>query len=181
MKNYIFNIGLNKSGTTSLTHALEILGISSLHYTYKSTPLENIIYKNKKKNKNLFKGLDHMYQAFSDFAGERCYQELYQQYPNSKFILTTRPFNDWFESYISMVRIVMPYRLKTKKLKRITYENAHYRYFNTTQEIREFFKDKPGQFIELKICEGDGWKELCNFLSMPIPDVDFPWSNKTIE
>ena len=181
MKNYIFNIGFNKSGTTSLTHALEILGIPSLHYNYKRKPLHDIISNNKKKKTNLFKGVDHIYQAFMDFSGEYYYQELYQQYPNSKFILTTRLFDDWFTSYMAMLKIVEPHRVKTRKQKKTTFAHAHNRYFVKGTEIRDFFKDKPSQFIELKICEGNGWKELCRFLNTPIPDVDFPWSNKTID
>lgn len=181
MKNYIFNIGLNKSGTTSLTHALKILQIFALHYDYKKIPLENIIAENREKNINLFKGLDHMYQAFSDFGGEHCYQELYYQYPNSKFILTTRPFKDWLNSLIAMKEVIYPEEFQSAEKQKQCYLDAIYTYYDKGNEIKNFFKDKSNQFIELKICEGHGWKELCNFLDVPIPEIPFPWINKTIE
>jgi hypothetical protein len=181
MKNFIFNIGLNKSGTTSLANALTLLGIPTLHYEYNGTEIHQIITKNKKKQRRLLNTLDYKYRAFLDFAGQLYYQDLYMQYPKSKFILTTRPFKDWLTSYIAMTEIASPELLSTPQLQKKTYTNAIYMYYDKTEEIRNFFKDKPNQFIELKICEGDGWKELCNFLNMPIPDVDFPWSNKTID
>ena len=181
MNKFVFNIGLNKSGTSSLTEALNILGIKSLHYkTEKGILLEKIISKNKKSNKNLFYSLDHIYQGFSDFGGENCYKDLYCQYPNSKFIFTTRYFPDWFNSYAYDIPKVFPKKFKTVEATRKQFIEASYHYFNKTKQIKKFFKDKPDQFLEMKICEGDGWHKLCPFLELDIPDVPFPHLNKNI-
>ena len=181
MKNFIFNIGLNKSGTTSLANALIYLGIPTLHYEYNGIEIQKIITKNKKKQRRLLNTLDRKFNAFCDFTGEWHFQELYCQYPNSKFIFTTRPFKDWLSSYIKMKEITDPESFSTPQMEQLTYLNAIHRYFDQSNKIKNFFKDKPKQFIELKICEGEGWKELCIFLEKPIPDIPFPWANKTIE
>jgi len=141
--------------------------------------LQKIVEKNRKKEKKIFHKLDKRYKAFSDFQGEDCFQELYVQYPDSKFILTTRPLEDWLKSHMHMMKLYMPCRVKTKSLRNKTYENARNGYFYNTSRIRDFFKDKPEQFLEMRICEGDGWNKLCTFLDKPIPEVDFPWANKT--
>lgn len=181
MKNYIFNIGLNKSGTTSLAKALTILGIPTVHHRHNSNEIHNTILKNKRKQRRLFNTLDRKYDAFLDFRGQFYYLDLYKQYPNSKFILTTRPFKDWLTSYIIMTELTAPELLSTLQAERQTYIHCVEMYYDKTEEIRNFFKDKPKQFLELKICEGEGWKELCTFLKKPIPDIPFPWANKTIE
>jgi hypothetical protein len=181
MKTYVFNIGFNRSGTTSLTAALNLLNISALHYrsTNNKTLLEKIIKKNKKKNKRLFAGLDREYQGFSDFYGEAHYQTLYYQYPNSKFIFTTRPFLDWFNSYVVLKRELDFDLFDNNEREQLLYKKAIHRYFNIGKEIRDFFKDKPDYFLELRICEGEGWENLCPFLGVDVPDCPFPYKNKT--
>jgi len=44
-------------------------------------------------------------------------------------------------------------------------------------QTREYFKGRPDDLLILDICGGDGWEKLCNFLSLPIPSVDFPFEN----
>jgi hypothetical protein len=182
MKTYVFNIGLSRAGSTSLTAALNLLNIPTLHYfsSNNKTRLKKVIKKNKKSNKQLFAGIDDDYQGFSDFSGERYYQTLYTQYPNSKFIFTTRPFSDWLNSHIILEKRTKPELYKTNELTKLMYTFAINKYFKKGKEIRDFFKDKPNQFLELKICEGEGWEKLCPFLVVDILDCPFPYENKTL-
>ena len=44
--------------------------------------------------------------------------------------------------------------------------------------VREFFEDKPNNFLEVCWEHGHGWNELCEFLNLNVPKyVDFPHSN----
>ena len=48
---FIFNIGFERSGTTSLTEALNVLNIPTLHYVTKEDILiKTIVLKNIKRN-----------------------------------------------------------------------------------------------------------------------------------
>jgi hypothetical protein len=180
MKTYIFNIGFNRSGTSSLTTALNILNIPSLQYSYDGiTPIESVIEKNIKENKRLLESLDTEYNGFTDFTGHKYYKILYDQYPNSKFILTTREFTDWLKSYIFLTKQMEPELFNTIDKERKQYMYAVQRYFDKGYQIRDFFKDKPSQFLEMRICNGEGWEKLCPFLGVDVPDVPFPWENKT--
>lgn len=183
--NYVFNIGLNRSGTTSLTEALNILGIPSLHFSIneawwspdKSNEIESVIYNNIKRRKRLLHTLDHRYQGFSDFNGEHYYQELYTQYPNSKFIFTIRDPEDWLRSIIKVERFQERF-LKNSIEEYKTFKRKLNHYYNKRNEILNFFQDKPEQFLQMNICKGEGWEVLCNFLDKEIPEVPFPYVNQ---
>jgi hypothetical protein len=166
----IFNIDFNKAGTTSLTKAMEILGFKSIHYKHDHKTIFDIVKKNEINKKELLNGISE-YDFFSDFGGTNFYKELDRQYPGSKFILTVRETNSWLESLEKHVEknkknlIINRERLKNKKEQKIL-------------ELKEYFKDRQDDFLIIDICGGDDWEKLCNFLSKPIPQVDFPCLNK---
>lgn len=168
MKSYIFNIGLNRAGTNSLTAALNILGIPSIHYmSHEGQQILELVENNIKDNKNAFDSLDDTYQGFSDFAGELFLETIYNQYPNSKFIFTNRNPCDWIKSKTFLWEVI-----KKESAVECTIDD----YNKKTQLIKDFFKDKPKDiFLEINICDGPGlWKTLCPFLDKEIPNIDFP-------
>ena len=176
MKHYIFNIGLNRSGTKSLTWALRYLRIKSLHFAVgnddinqNAIEIENVIEDNIRRNLKALNGLDEEYQGFSDFNGETYYKTLYKDYPNSMFILTVRPFNDWVKSnQANELNIGRPEPTLEALIQK----------YNQIKDIRNFFSDKPDQFLEMDICNGDGWDKLCKFLNLQKPNTKFPHYNK---
>lgn len=175
---YVFNIGFNKSGTTSLCSALNILGIPSIHYySPNGLRIKKIIEKNISSKKRLLESLDDKYFGFSDFSGQSYYQQLYDQYPNSKFIFTIRNADDWIKSLVN-------HKLNNREIhkREIGERNKKLlkRYEKNSAEIREFFSPYKDQFLEMRICDGEGWEVLCPFLGLEIPSVPFPYENKTL-
>jgi hypothetical protein len=53
------------------------------------------------------------------------------------------------------------------------------RYIEHNRAIREHFRERPEQFLEMDIVGGDGWGKLCPFLDKMSPDVPFPSANRT--
>ena len=51
------------------------------------------------------------------------------------------------------------------------------RYERHNADVREHFRDRTDQLIEIDITRGEGWEKLCPFLSMPIPGTPFPHAN----
>lgn len=187
MKNqYIFNIGFSNSGTTSLTDALNILGFPSIHCTTDNSVwsednknlLENIIIKNISNNKKLFYPIDKKFIGFSDFKGERYFKDLYHQYPNSKFIFTTRNIENWIKSRVDLERILRPHNFNTIENEQKLIHRLITSYYRNMQEITNFFKNKEHIFLKIDICNGEGWNKLCKFLNVNIPKVSFPHHNK---
>jgi len=194
---YIFQIGMICAGSTSLCEALNILGIPSLHWRGPDRKIfeTEVIQENIKNNRRLFYPYDEEFTGFLDFNGIKVYQTLYEMYPESKFIFTSRAYDPWLESalrlqqniwregkpvyirsgpdQIPMVNSNIGQDMPEKEFSILkTYKQI---YWDDHQTISEFFKNDP-RFLQMKICDGDGdgWEKLCGFLEMDIPDVDFP-------
>jgi hypothetical protein len=183
MEQYVFNIGMNCSGTTSLCQALNILGIPSLHHT---TPngelLESAIHLNLQNNKLLLDSYDDAYKGFCDFSGETFYEKLYYDYPKAKFIFTIRPIDDWVKSRLKLEHDIRHAKYKKNLNDSVlsVFENKlRNRYKNNLEEIRKFFYDKQRIYLEFRICEGEGWNNLCAFLEKDVPNISFPYLNKS--
>lgn len=175
--NRIFNIGLNRAGTTSLTEALGLLGIRAVHHRHEGQRLYDIMRANAEARRPVLHGLE-MYDAFSDFAGHEFYPLLDRQYPYSRFILTNRDLESWLDSRERKV---------AKNLASATYRHA----FRTVDRpgwmkhrteylaaLDRYFARRPGDFLVINIPAGEGWEKLCPFLGLPIPDLPFPFRNR---
>ena len=78
----VFGLGLSKTGTSSLSDALEILGIKTIHYPCDSTTIQELrsgIYR---------LSILEDYQGVTDTPVVPYYAQLDSIYPESKFILT---------------------------------------------------------------------------------------------
>ncbi len=172
----IFCIGHNKTGTSSLHEAFKILGLNSIHDSYKSNALIDAAMQG---NYKLLHYLND-YQAFSDYPFFRYYKELDYEYPNSKFILNTRNVDNWLKS-----RIAHDTRWNNNNLSKParTISNSTLKHFfmSVESDIRKYFEDRPEDFIEMNVEDGDGWEKLCGFIEKDVPNVSFPHSNKTIK
>ena len=175
----IFCVGFHKTGTTSLENALEILGYKVI--SYDETVLE-YVYKNDIDS--IIKSISRA-DAFSDSPWFIFYKELYEAFPDAKFIFTARPNEKWIKSIVNHFGDDWQL-LQWRKFHEFVYGDdeplanedlylARYERHNT--EVLAFFNDKTN-FLEMNFVNGDEWKKLCNFLNKPIPTEPFPHSNK---
>lgn len=186
----IFCIGSNKTGTTTLTKSLQILG-------YFVCP-ENLMFNSGSKHfynqsignyEKLFK-LVNIYDAFEDRPWNHSdfYKSLDENFPESKFILTVRNTDNWIDSYkrwskkinlsnkwfyslVSNVCYGVDDFLNNEDIMRLKYEQRN-------EEIIKYFKNTDKLLI-LDFEKSQGWDELCNFLNKSIPNKPFPHLNKT--
>jgi hypothetical protein len=166
----IFGLGLSKTGTTSLHHALKRLGLKSVHYPHK---------------KEIFVGdfswMDD-YDAVSDIPVAPYYPQLDKIYPGSKFILTVRAVDQWLQSmerwwnrpdraseYMIRMRIAV-YGVHAFHADRLRYV-----YEKHVNDATEYFRNRPRDLLVLDICAGEGWEQLCPFLDRSPPGGNFPW------
>lgn len=174
----IIGVGFHKTGTTTLGSCLKNLG-----YNHISCNREAFLIYHEKEIAALMKLMKH-FDSFEDWPWPFIYREAYEKFPDSKFVLTTRSNEDtWFSS---LERHVDRKAGGNFHYRDYIYGTDHHisdreyfidRYLKHNDEVREFFADKPGQFIELCWEKGDGWKELCQFLGVPVPDAPFPHQN----
>ena len=177
----VFGIGLSKTGTTSLAHALEILGYKTIDYlgatNYVRGDLSSIDLQKIENN-----------DAFTDTPIPSFYRELDKRYPHSKFILTVREIEGWLRS--CKKQFTKKHAQKINNALNVIFKEIYdcieydaenfesgYRRFN--EGVIDYFKERKEDLLILDIAAGEGWEELCDFLDKPIPQVPFPKRNVT--
>ena len=191
----VFGIGLSRTGTTSLTQALHLLGYKAIHFPHDSVTRAQVYHFFASELQCLSLALLQEADAITDTPVCCLYQALDQAYPGSKFILTVREKHSWLRSCRSFwVEQVEPYcrampaswlaqysrvvheRLYgTQEYEQETFSRAYDAY---TAEVREYFRERPQDLLVLDICGGEGWSKLAPFLEVPIPEAPFPWENR---
>lgn len=173
----IFCIGFQKTGTTSLGAALEVLGYKVCGPIGVTNP------RIEKEALGWALTKTPYYDAFQDNPWPLLYKELDHLYPGSKFILTHRRPRSWLRSmrqYFGNYEApaeswiygegITPLKNPLKCLRT---------YVRHNREVRRYFKNRPDDFLEIDLSKGDGWEEICTFLGKDIPAVPFPRSNKS--
>jgi len=170
----IFNIGLNKAGTKSLSLACQLLGFNTVHYEVPDGDrLRDIIDENKRCRRPLLHGLEE-YDFFSDFIGDRDYKELDEQYPDSRFILTFRDLESWLDSRERKVKANQKnprYKYNFLTVDRLGWA---FKYKDYLSELDKYFKFRPEVFLIINIPAGEGWEKLAPFLGKDVPSIPFP-------
>ena len=166
----IFNIGFSRTGTTSLTEALQILGFSAYHFPKSFDQIEK-------------------HDACTDMSITLGYKFLDLMYPESKYILTTRKLESWLSS---MEVLFAQWNIEhdtpgypTDYMHYAIYGTVKFdedkmakAYFNHIDDVKNYFKYKHEDLLELDIDSDNKWEKLCTFLNVEIPDVPYPHSNK---
>ena len=95
-KKKVFVIGLSRTGTTSITEALNNIGICTHHFC---GPLVKIANDNYEIVDKYVDNLD----GHTDIAPTIVAETLAQKYPEAVFIYTTRPRNEWARALVRFV------------------------------------------------------------------------------
>lgn len=178
----VFCIGLNRTGTKSFGRAMRLLGYRAA--TWSPLPIQLYMQKNQR-------ALDEIvgqYDAFDDWPWPLMARDLAKKYPQSKFVLTRRKSPEiWLTSIQSHSR-KNPMGRGIRKFV-FGYDDP----VKNSVEYLEFYKSFYGDIASMKeelrcsdrildVCWdcGSGWMELCTFLDVPIPSLDFPhWNNSS--
>ena len=184
----VFGIGLSKTGTSSLTLALEKLGYSAVHWT---NPLTKALVEENDLP---------LFDAFTDTSISFRFERIHARYPDARFVYTTRPVDDWVrsvENHFEMRRgvrglghlrrvIADPAGNEFGATFRDIQENLYCRhasfaaaYRHHDERVRSFFSgERRGRLLEFDVFNGDGWEKLSDFLGRAAPQEPFPWENK---
>lgn len=173
----VFGIGLSKTGTHTLTSALEALGYRAIHYPDPRAMLEG-------RFEDALRG----FNAATDISVSAFFRELDAAYPGSRFILTTRDEGAWLESVEDhrARRDALPIEANCPKaeIRRRLYRSARfdrevYRAALTrhARDVAGYFADRPGDLLLVDICARPAWEPICEFLRCPVPDLPFPHRN----
>src|ERR1044072_3920188 len=173
-------LGLPKCGLSSFTEALRTIGYNVAFWVNdKNEFFAELVFKAYSEGKKLLHYLSE-YDAITQmdlisieksvclFPKSVFYKELYEQCPDSKFILNYRNIEHHVRSICNWKNM-----------------QERFAYFNIpdigkfieshNEKIRAFYKGKPN-FLEFDI-ENDSLEKLSQFLNVP---VIFPHANKTV-
>ncbi len=188
-KTKVFCIGFHKTGTSSLSRALKILGYRTIHGDSSSSR------HGGDEGRSLIKLIEAgnfqlptlaLFDAFLDNPYFSIWKQLADQFPDARFILTVRDEQEWLDSCLRYYkgRNVRPMRAwmfaehadpSSGAEARVAWLNK-FRVHNSA--ILGYFMGRPNFFV-MNIFSGDGWPQLCEFLQEPVPRHSFPHANKT--
>lgn len=167
----IFGIGLSRTGTTSLTGALNLLGFPAIHYP------------------------THFHQidanaAATDITVSLAFEKLDRFYPGSYFVVTTRALEPWLESCERMWKKnaeVFPRNSMVMEVEKQFYGGDGYdrqRYIDCRERhlsaVAVYFRDRPADILYLDLFEDpQPWQTLCPFIRVNVPDLPFPHQNRS--
>ena len=195
----VIGVGYARTGTFSLKLALDRLGFRCYHmFELFNRPADAALWlrafdgeEREKMLREIFSG----YEATVDFPSITFYRDLIKEYPHAKVILTMRDSSSWYDSFQSTINEAhqsVPYligcRMKNYALFQVI-ERCLIRPFAGNFSSREFtisvFENHNAEVIKYIPADRlliyrveQGWKPLCEFLNVPIPDdIPFPHAN----
>lgn len=196
----IFGIGFPKTGTTSLEFALETLGYRVLrgHWKFPHTFYLQALYIHRDYDE-IFRLTDY-WDAFADtpWGGTDLYEEISRRLPDSRFILTLRDPDSWYES---LEKLLTMFDLDHGTCLASYHANGMYGsgyYFESLFDIKtlagnrrkiidrynaqneralEFCARHPNSLVMTLDSPEYGWESLCGFLGKPCPETPFPRAN----
>lgn len=185
-KTKIFGIGFQKTGTSSLNKALQILGFNAVGGIRINHPKGVALPAPLQTADILALALATAKQAdaFNDNPWPLLYREMDRAFPGAKFVLTMRDPEHWL---FSMVRHFGDTPNDTMQwIYGVPYPKGHeaqvLRVYNAHNDaVCRYFAARPGDFLKIDFEQGDGWQKLCPFLGRPIPSDAFPHDNRAEE
>jgi hypothetical protein len=169
----VFGVGMQRTGTSTMTRAFRLLGYRSAHF-----PAE--LWEDREAR------VLSECNAFFDNPIPLIYQELDERYPASKFILTVRDEEDWLKS------VEYPFSEKrddygldeSKRIQEMHHALYGMNHFDAevfrkafrrhNNQVKEYFADRPDDLLVLDISQDDKWTPLCSFLEIDHPNEPFP-------
>jgi hypothetical protein len=177
----IFGIGLSRTGTLTLANALTILGLDAQHFPDDPGTQEEL--KAGRYDLSILREK----QALTDIPVAPFYAQFDAIFPDSKFILTTRPTDSWirsvenhFEMWVNERRTAFDDFVHACVYGTLHFSASRFEYVKQLHEenVHRYFADKPGRLLVFDMFGGDEWVTLCRFLDLPVPEVPFPHENR---
>jgi len=174
----IFGIGLNKTGTSTLGAAGEMLGLRTK--TWDAALFKDTIIDGRRDQ--LWRIISQ-FDLFNDFPYPLLFREIDQRFPRSKFILTRRASA---EKWIASLKAHAMRSNPSSQTNKIVYgfmfphgrEPEFMEFYERHNEnARRYFRGRPDDFLEICWESENDWARLAAFLGVAAPDVSLPHIN----
>lgn len=190
----VIGAGVGRTGTYSLKLALNHLGLGPCHHMEQvllnmpvQVPLWSAAVSGQADWPQIFSG----YNSTVDWPTACFYRELASEFPDARFVLTLRDAGRWADSFSATIYKLLAGRDEAPEEMRAWLDmvikvvtrtgfppgldrdelaqafNAH------NEAVKAAIPASRLLVFEVK----DGWQPLCDFLGLPVPDMDFPRTN----
>ena len=177
----VFCLGFQKTGTTSVDWVLQDMG----YQVSKAYKQQDIAFSEMLKQGDLseIKQVAKLFDAFQDIPWFLYYKEFDKWYPGSKFILTIRESESWWNSFLRYFRTERyplfeyvygfenPIDHKEALVKRFEQHNS---------EVLEYFIDRPDDLLVLDVGEEKALEKISNYLGKSSSYEKMPHKNATL-
>ena len=198
MTMHVIGVGVGRTGTYSLKLAINQLGMGQCHHMEEvlqnmsaQVPLWSAALKGSPDWPSIYSG----FGSAVDWPTAAFFNELIQEYPSAKFVLSTRSPESWAASFGSTIYKLLAGKDKAPpEIKEwlemaesiIAYsgiplglndEGLMKAFAAHNEAVKATIPASQLLVFEVK----DGWEPLCKFLGAEVPDEPFPRSNNREE
>lgn len=202
----VAGVGMARTGTLSLKLALETLGFGPCYHMVEllHQPQGVHVWKCAFAGEAVdFEAVFAGFRSTTDFPAYGHYEALFAQYPDARFVLTTRDPERWYDSCVQTVFNAKPsllellsigMRMPFSKAVRDSVEVYKLVYVDFARALDGKLTDRahciqrfrdheaavraaipPERLLVFEV--KDGWGPLCDFLGVEAPDQPFPRTN----
>lgn len=198
----VIGTGFGRTGTGSMKRALEILGLGPCHHLddLLAQPAQPPFWRAAAAGQAVeWRQALAGFRSQMNWPGAFVWRELAEAFPQARLIHTVRHDEDWWQSFShTLAPLVRTHR--QRKLPEAAHagleafaalcdrspgegllldrQAALTAYHQRTMDILDTVL--PSRVLVFDVTQ-DGWKPLCKFLGVPVPDVPFPHLNRRDE
>ena len=176
----VFGAGFQKTGTTSLGAIFDALGYRTLSYgEFRHLAERDSLEWSEITELALQLAADA--DAAKDTPWPLLYKDLDAAFPGSKFIHVTRDTKAWLQSAVN------DFQNYPNAIHRLIYGSdgplGGYegiwadRYEAHNAEVSEYFKDRPNDYLHIRLEDGVTFEKVCAFLGEPLVGTGAPKAN----
>lgn len=190
----VVGAGFSRTGTSSLKEALEILGFGPCYHMHEVflKPEHVPVWASASTKAPDWRQLFHGYASAVDAPTCHFWEQIHTAFQGSKVILTERDHDDWYDSFYATVYqvlrdpslttpseravIEMVKKLELKTIFANQFEDKAYA-IDVYKAHNEHVKNTlfPKDLLVFNVSKG--WKPLCKFLKVDVPNEAFPNKN----
>jgi Sulfotransferase domain len=198
MRRSVWGIGLTRTGTRSLNRALEMLGYRAVHYPTIAMLLhEPLEAATDEPVAVMYRYLDFVYPNSQFILTERNEDEWLRsaaEHRKRHFERRKRlspvnsspgnPESNWIHRETALIlrhsllrdRAVERVFTQTSLYDTIEFDEEKFRqgYNRHHRGVERYFANRPADLLRVRICDGEGWDPICEFLGHPVPTEPFP-------
>ena len=196
----IIGAGFGRTGTNSLRLALEHLGFGPCHHMFEVRDKPELLPDWEAAARGERVDWDQVFRGYRsqvDWPGARYWRELARHFRAARVILSVRDPEAWFDSVQATIAPFLAARGShssphVNAIAEMGYQTVVAQIFDdrmseraqATRVFREHIEEVQSEIAADRLLTfdlRDGWRPLCDFLEVAMPEIPFPRTNSSKE